>query len=295
MKKQFWDVLITLVTVAILAGYGWVIWPIAGQQPLRFALLALIGLGFGYFVWRGRSRYRRRKQRVLEQEFPVNWRRILQERVSFYQDLSASAKKRFERKVQWFLHETDVTGIGTGVDDLVRVLVAASAVIPIFHFDEWYYRNVDEVLIYPRAFDGHTYAQEGEGRDTLGMVGTGAMGRKVILSKPALINGFLSTADGHNTGVHEFVHLLDASDGAFDGVPALIDKKYVMPWLGMMYREMKKIEDGRSLLRNYGATNKVEFFAVASELFLEHPDKLQKEHPELYDMLSKIFHASEQD
>jgi len=293
MKKQFWDGIIGMITLIILAGYGRVIWPIASSQPLRFGVLAAIGLAFAYFVWRGRVRYRRRKQQVLEQDFPTNWRRILQERVRFYRDLPASAKNKFERKVQWFLHETDVTGIGTDVDDLVRVLVAASAIIPIFYFDEWYYRNVDEVLIYPGSFDGHTYAQEGEGRNTLGMVGTGAMGRKVILSKPALINGFLGTADGHNTGVHEFVHLLDASDGEFDGVPVLIDKKYVMPWLGMIYQEMKKIKNGHSVLRNYGATNKVEFFAVASEFFFEQPDKLKEEERELYDMLAKIFHKED--
>lgn len=293
MKKHLWDVVIGVVTLAILAVYGSVIWSVAHNEPLRLGVLALIGLAFAYFVWRGRTRYRRRKQKVLKQEFPAEWRRILQERVRFYQELPASGKKDFEHKVQWFLHETEVTGIGTEVDDMVRVLVAASAVIPIFFFEDWYYRNVDEVLIYPRAFDGHTYAQEGKGRDTLGMVGTGAMGRKVILSKPALINGFLSTGDGHNTGVHEFVHLLDASDGEFDGVPALMDKKYVMPWLGMMYQEMKKIEHGESILRDYGATNKVEFFAVASELFLEHPDKLKKEHRDLYDMLANIFHAKD--
>lgn len=289
MTKRQWDILIGLFTLAILTGFAWVIAPIAKTQPLRFGVLVLIGLGFGYMVWRGRTATRRAKRQATEKPFPVGYRRILRERVDFYQRLSPSEKERFERKVQWFLADTDITGVGTEVDDLSRVLVAASAVIPIFGFDDWHYGNVDEVLLYPGSFDSHTFAQEGEGRNTLGMVGTGAMGRKVILSKPAVINGFLRQADGHNTGIHEFVHLLDASDGSYDGIPALLDKKYVTPWMGMMYREMKKIEHGHSILREYGATNKVEFFAVASELFFERPEKMRSTHPKLYDLLTKLF------
>lgn len=289
MKKRYGDMLLLVLTSAILVGYAWVIWPIAAEDPWRFGVLASLGLAFAILVWRGRTRRRRRRKAVLHRTFPPTWRRILLERVDFYQKLSAAGRQRFEQKVQWFLAETAITGIGTEVDDMVRVLVAASAVIPIFHFDDWQYNNVDEVLIYPRAFDGHTFAQEGAGRHTLGMVGTGAMGRKVILSKPALMNGFLRTSDGHNTGVHEFVHLLDASDGSFDGIPALMDKRFVLPWLGLMYREMKKIERGKSLLRDYGATNKVEFFAVASEWFFERPQRLQRAHPELYQALTKVF------
>lgn len=288
MNKQL-DILIGLVTLCILGGYGYVIAPLAIDQPFRFSFLLLLGLAFGLGVWRGRTRKRRKHRKVVSLPFPVSDRRILKERVDFYRQLSPVERTKFEKKVQWFLADTTITGVGTDVDPVSRILVAASAVIPIFHFDDWHYENVDEVLLYPGAFDGHTYAQEGDGRNTLGMVGTGAMGRKVILSKPALINGFLRKRDGHNTGIHEFVHLLDASDGDFDGIPALVEKGYVMPWMGLMYREMKKIEHGKSILREYGATNKVEFFAVASEMFFERPEALKTSHPKLYALLSKMF------
>jgi len=39
-------------------------------------------------------------------------------------------------------------------------------------------------------------------------------------------------------------------------------------------------------------TNPGEFFAVASEYFFENPTKFQKNHPELYTALSKIFEQS---
>ena len=56
-----------------------------------------------------------------------------------------------------------------------------------------------------------------------------------------------------------------------------------------MHREMKRINRGKSKLRTYGATNKAEFFAVASEFFFERPDELKLHYPKLYDMLKKIF------
>ena len=39
----------------------------------------------------------------------------------------------------------------------------------------------------------------------------------------------------------------------------------------------------------YGATNPVEFFAVISEYFFEQPDLLKANHPELYEMLERIY------
>ncbi len=39
-------------------------------------------------------------------------------------------------------------------------------------------------------------------------------------------------------------------------------------------------------------TNEAEFFAVASEYFFERPEKLQEKHPELYQLLQKIYHQN---
>ncbi len=49
------------------------------------------------------------------------------------------------------------------------------------------------------------------------------------------------------------------------------------------------INKNQSDINPYGATNKAEFFAVASEYFFESPQLLQKKHPQLYDMLEQIF------
>lgn len=44
-----------------------------------------------------------------------------------------------------------------------------------------------------------------------------------------------------------------------------------------------------SNIRQYGATNEQEFFAVASEYFFERPKMLKAKHPELYQSLQKLY------
>ena len=56
-----------------------------------------------------------------------------------------------------------------------------------------------------------------------------------------------------------------------------------------MHNSMQKIMKEKSDINPYGATNEAEFFAVVSEYFFERPDLLQERHPELYDLLTKIF------
>jgi len=64
----------------------------------------------------------------------------------------------------------------------------------------------------------------------------------------------------------------------------------VIPWVNRIHEtieEMKKKQ--HSDINMYGATNDAEFFAVISEYFFERPDKLQANHPELFEMLQQMF------
>ncbi len=200
-----------------------------------------------------------------------------------------AGKLLFEEKVNVVLANITIEGVGTPVEDADSVMIASSAVIPIFGFKDWEYRNLTNVILYPDTFDGE-FQFEGENRSILGMVGTGYMNGQMILSRAALIKGFSKSAGKENTAIHEFVHLLDKSDGATDGVPEnLLAHEYVLPWLKMIHQEIHKIEAGRSDINPYAITNEAEFFAVVAEYFFQKPDELKHKHPELYEMLSTIF------
>lgn len=221
--------------------------------------------------------------------FLAEWKTILLLKVPFYNALNAAEKQLFEFKIQEFLLNTRITGIKTNVTVEDNILVAASAIIPIFSFKEWRYTNLTDVLLYPEMFNDK-FETSGEERRILGMVGTGYMDGKMILSKKALHFGFKNESDKKNTAIHEFVHLIDDMDGLIDGIPAiLLEKQYTIPWIDLINKKIDEIYENQSDINPYGATNKQEFFAVTSEYFFERPKLLKQKHPELYSLLEQIF------
>ena len=246
-------------------------------------------------LYRFLTRKDRRRAALRKKPFPPTWETILQRDVPFFRTLDESEQVRFREEVRIFLSEKRITGIRTSIDDKVRVLVAASAIIPIFGFPGWEWEQIGEVLIYPTSFnEDYEIGQVGD-RDVLGMVGSREMQRMMILSKPDLLEGFRLSHDQQNVGIHEFAHLLDKSDGAVDGVPNLgLSPSLVTPWLKLMHHEMERIRKGQSDINPYGLENESEFFAIVSEYFFENPDKMKRKHPELYSMLERIFRQDPQ-
>jgi Mlc titration factor MtfA (ptsG expression regulator) len=218
-----------------------------------------------------------------------SYRLLLNENVVYYQKLNDAERQRFEKLVFEFLQYVNVEGVGTTITPLDRVLIASGALIPIFGFPGWKYKNLTNVILYPDTFD-QQFQFEGENRDIMGMVGSGYMNGQMLLSRAALLKGFSKSAGKENAAIHEFVHLLDKADGETDGVPEnLLAHQFTIPWLKMIHQEMHRIENGKSDINPYASTSEAEFLAVAAEYFFEKPAQLQHKHPELYLLLSQIF------
>lgn len=264
----------TAVTAAIA---GW-FWP-----PLLFSL----GLS-PFLYWLGRRRCLRRL-RIMKQEFPASWEEALQFHVGFFRALPDHEKERFRQLVKIFLDEVRITGIRTEVDDTIRVLVAASAVIPIFGFQNWEYHRLGEVLVYPEAF-GEEYQTGGDANDNmLGMVGLKGLRGVMILSKPSLLAGFDVQSSKDNVGIHEFTHLVEQEE-LEHGLPPEVPWQSVKHWVRYVAQELSDSPESRSYIRSYAYTNEHEFFAVLAEYFFKSPDLLKTKDPELYQMLQDMFH-----
>lgn len=220
---------------------------------------------------------------------PENYRELLNDYVRFYFNLNEEEKKTFEDKLKKFSSSVKITGANAEVEDLDKILISAAAVIPTFYIPDWEYINLKEVLVYPGNFNTD-FDQHGQERSISGMVGTGAMQNVMILSKWELRQGFIDGKTYHNTAIHEFVHLIDKMDGSLDGVPEiLLERKYVSRWKELLELTMDQIRNGRSDINPYGATSAVECFAVVAEYFFEQPERFKSHHPELSEMLTRIF------
>lgn len=234
--------------------------------------------------------FRRKKQNLFS--LTDEDKQFILDKVNFYKNLTSQERLSFESQVEHFLNTTTITGIKTTVDQEDRILIASSAVIPIFAFDNWEYRNLTEVLVYPEHFD-ENFKIGSKSKFILGMVGNGYMEGTMILSKKSLHHGFDNTTDKQNTAIHEFIHLIDKADGKIDGVIMGIKQNMlVLPWLDLMNSKIQEIQKSKSDIRSYGATNNAEFLAVAGEYFFERPKLLKKKHPELYSYLAEFFSQS---
>ena len=285
-RTRLWALVVATLTLGISAVVA--LAAIRSGQPTGVTLALTLALSVGVYVWQtGRIR---RRRAILREPFPPEWEAVLQRDVVFFRVLAPAAQKRFRRQLQVFLGEKQITGIRVTVDVTTRVLVAASAIIPIFGFPDWEWDQINEVLVYPTRFDSDFQFGDKQDHNILGMVGTGSLNRLMILSKPDLINGFRNTTDKRNVSVHEFVHLVDKTDGVIDGVPEVgLDRQAVGPWIDLVRRKMAEIEMGKSDINRYALTNEAEFFAVTSEYFFERPSMMQRRHPVLYGALERVF------
>jgi len=222
-------------------------------------------------------------------ELPDNYKELLADYVKFYQHLDEEGKVAFEKRVEQFLAAVKITGVNAEVEDLDRILIAAGAIIPVYAIHDWQYINLHEVLLYPGAFNNE-FDQHGDDRNIAGMVGTGALQNVMVITKWQLRQGFINSNDARNTAIHEFVHLVDKMDGTVDGVPEIIlERKYTGRWKSLMEATIHEMKNYGSDIDMYGATNTAEFFAVISEYFFEQPERLAANHPDLFEMLQRIY------
>jgi Mlc titration factor MtfA (ptsG expression regulator) len=113
--------------------------------------------------------------------------------------------------------------------------------------------------------------------------------------------------DGYNVIIHEMAHVIDATNGELDGVPALPSGIEPARWREITAsaradheRRVRRAEargagrggqaaGGVPVIDPYGAEGSEEFFACAVELFFERPRRLRRAYPELAGLFTAFF------
>ena len=227
-----------------------------------------------------------KRRRMTRKEFPPAWLPHLQKNVPFFADLDGEVRQRFLDLLKVFVWEKKFVGAGgMEITDEVRVVVAATAARLVLYLDLTYYDRLSEIVVYPSHY---------KHPETTGIVfGEANSWGTVVLSWDAVLQGLKNPTDGHATATHEFAHVLDRADGAFDGTPELRAYSHYTPWVEVMSDHYAKLRSRkqaqRKVLRSYGAQNEAEFFAVATESFLEKPKQMRKRTPDLYEELMRFY------
>lgn len=236
---------------------------------------------------------RRRRKRIVAQPFPGKWLTYLDANVLQYRLLTKDEQEELRRRVQVFIAEKKWLGCGgLAVDDEMKVTIAAQACLLVLGIDyEYHYDQIRSVLIYP---DSYLHPPgEGDGLyDEERQVYGEAWHRGPIVLSWKNTRG-IAGEHGGNLVFHEFAHHLDDLDGGMDGTPPL-ERGQLRRWQRVVDEEYHRLvrasRQGRAtLLNQYGASNRAEFFAVATECFFERPGELEERHPGLYTILHDFY------
>lgn len=209
-------------------------------------------------------------------------------------DLQLQLKKR----MQVFLAEKNFIGCaGLEITDEMRITISAQACLLILNRPTDYFPNLRQILVYPGAFIVHALRTDEAGlrqEHRRVLAGESWSHGQVILSWRDTVQGADTADDGCNVVIHEFAHQLDQESGSANGAPRLIGRSRYARWAKVMEAEFRLLQERSrlrqpSLLNEYGATEPAEFFAVASEVFFEQPQRMAAEHPALYAELSGYY------
>jgi Mlc titration factor MtfA (ptsG expression regulator)/regulator of sirC expression with transglutaminase-like and TPR domain len=244
---------------------------------------------------------RRDRQQWLAQEFPRHWREILSHRMWQYPHLPSTHRERIENVTTVMFHERQWTG-GNGfvVTDEMKVTIAANAALFTLGLDQpYYFDRVPDIIVYPRTF--YMTADQASHWSTDPMFGSVVESPRlgeawhrgpVLLAWKSILHPEWS--QHANLVLHEFAHHLDGLDGDMSGAPPMSDSAQLRDWFRVTEEHFLQLvgqaqRDEATLLDHYGASDRVEFFAVSVECFFERPHDLKERHPRLFEVLARYF------
>jgi MtfA peptidase len=239
----------------------------------------------------------RRRQRLLSEPLSHERRATLQERVRHYRYLDDRRRERLEGFVQVVVAEKDwVGGGGFELTDEMKVTIAGYAGVMTLGLDEpYYFDRLKTIIVYPAGYVPHAsrfdqYQELGSQSPRLGE----AWHRGPVVLSWAQIADPKKLRPGSNLVIHEFAHHVDGLDGDVDGSPPIADRQQGRAWYRVTEEEFERLrreaqQGEATLLDRYGASDRAEFFAVASECFFERPRAMRDRHAELYHVLAEFY------
>lgn len=237
---------------------------------------------------------RRRRLKLLAQPLPDDWHTWLHEDMPIYRQLDPAQRQRLMDIARVIIAEKQWFGRGMTLTPRIKLCIAAQAALLLLGFEHHdYFANVSEIIVDAHGWDITEY--DGDLEFQMPVSGTAWEDRGPIeLAWDHTRSGAMNLQDGQNVVLHEFAHKLDQLDGWSDGTPPLADREKFDQWNRLMEKHydslMRKARSGRRIpIDDYGLTDPAEFFAVSTEVFFETPRTLQRDLPELYDLLSDFY------
>jgi hypothetical protein len=248
---------------------------------------------------------RRRRRRAFGQALPEPMRSAIARNVPVTRFLPRDLSRRLEGLVIAFLAEKQFVGCnGLAITDEIRATIAAQACLLLLG-RLGLYDELQSILVYPGAFWVEDEVHDDDGLVThrrRELSGEAWDSHRIILSWEDITETARRPADGYNVVLHEFAHYLDAegrglaprSLGAAPADPNGGRQRSLDAWHRDLVVEYEALCDAvdrgePTFLDPYAAEDELEFFAVASEEFIECSGELQAAHARLYALLCEFY------
>lgn len=238
-----------------------------------------------------------RRRQAMRTPFPDAWRHMLLSDYHVWGSLNTSERERMEQLILLLYYDKYWEGtVGFAITDEMRVIVAAMASLLIIGLDYDDFHHVTTVIVAPSSFEHASHLR-------LGAMGVGEIDGVIAVSGLTDTTGPVVVAwdealaaarypgRGRNVVYHEFAHVLDALDDTLDGTPPLEDHAEYVGWAAALRPLYEAVHSGSadSVLRPYAGTDPAEFFACATEVFFDAPQRLMEAHPDAYGALAGYF------
>ncbi|HEY7135004.1 MAG TPA: M90 family metallopeptidase [Acidimicrobiia bacterium] len=228
---------------------------------------------------------------------PAGWADIVERNVLMWPTLDDGEHARLEDAADWLLrHKHWEAAHGFDLTDEMRVTIAIQAALLVLGLGVDEYREVSAVVVHPTTMLSHGPAP-GPVPGTLTDEAVWLLGQAhdargpVLLAWDRVRDSARRPGRGDNVVFHEFAHKLDMVNHVLDGTPLLHSRRDVARWVAVCTEVYDALRAGadRPPLRDYAATNTAEFFAVATEAFFDASIELERNEPDLYDVLRGYY------
>ena len=219
--------------------------------------------------------------------FKREWRETLELRVAIYRRLPEDLTAELESLIPWFIEKVNWSWhAGLRPQEMHKVTVACEACVLILRRNKKDYSKFREIEFFPRNLKS-----VGE-EDWAGS----ANQSRVRLGWYWAEQGMEDGCDNYNVVLHEFAHVLDRMpDNRSRADPHIEKSDLANDWKSFAEAEFKDLckrwerKSGLRVVREYGTTNKAEFFACSTEAFFERSEELKLCRPRLYEWFENIY------
>jgi Mlc titration factor MtfA (ptsG expression regulator) len=228
---------------------------------------------------------------------PDDWSRIVDDNVAAWPRFDVDEREKLAADADWLLrHKHWEAAHGFELTEAVTVTIAVQAAMLVVGLDVDELREVSAIVVYPTAMQS-VGMRAGPVSGTVSDGVVPILGEAhdhrgpVLLAWDDALAASVRPGHGHNVVFHEFAHKIDMFDAVSDGTPWLGRRVDRERWVEVCSEAFRALQAGvdRPPLDPYGATNPAEFFAVATEAFLDAPGALARHEPDLYDLFRDFY------